>query len=145
MASVFTRGVVGMLATAAALSPSFACGAEETWLTDEEIAIARAGGDLPIRDLGVRYIEPALPDIPFVAPVVVEGLVAPDTIVDAQSQLLAAAGQPFGVATSAVTLRAEHVASTDEQEPASPPDERSGFKRVVIACDGGMLVTPNVL
>lgn len=143
MANVFARGVVGILAMAASLSPGLACECAETWLTDEEVAIAKGGGHVPVRYFGVRYIEPTLPDIPFTSPVVVEDLGNTDTIVDAQSQLFAAAHRLLDVALTAVTPQVEYVAPADEQEPTSQPDERAGLKHVILTCGGGMMVLPN--
>jgi hypothetical protein len=141
MVGILARSAIGILAVTASLSNGFACGSEETWLTDEEIAIAKAGGDVPWRNLSPQYIEPTLPDIPFVSPIVVEGADKPDVIVDARSQLFAVADQPFDVPSAKI----EHLEPMYEQESVSLPNERSNLKRVVIACDGGMLVSPNVL
>jgi hypothetical protein len=143
MANVLARGVVSILAVAASLSPSFACGGEETWLTDKEIAIAKAGGPVPVRNFDVHYIEPTLPDIPFTSSVVVEDLGETDTIVDAQSQLFVAAHRPLDIALTAVAPQVEYVAPSDEQERTSPSTERAGLKHVILACGGGVMVLPN--
>jgi hypothetical protein len=134
---------VSVLAVAASLSPGLACGGEETWLTDEEIAVAKAGGHVPMRNFGVRYIEPTLPDVPFMSPVVVEDLSEADMIADAQSQLFAAAHRPLDVALTAVPPRVMHTALADEQEPPSQAAERAGLRHVILACGGGMMVLPD--
>jgi len=132
-------GVVGILAAAVSLSPAFACGGEETWLTDEEIATARAGGDVPKRYFGVQYTRPTLPEIPFVSPVVVDPIVEPDAVDAARSSLTAAADEPFETVLAAVPV--EH---RSPNEPASN-DVPSNMKRVFIACDGTVLVSPSLL
>lgn len=143
MANVVVRGVVSILAAAASLSPCLACGQFESWLTDEEIAIAKAGGDVPFR--GYHYVTMSpLPDIEFAFPLIGEGATELNAIADARSQVLASVDQPFEVASSA-TVPVEDVAPVDEHALPAPADERSGMKKVIIACSGEVLISPNAL
>lgn len=139
MANVIARAVVGILAGAGSLSPSFACTTSDAWLTDEEIAIVKAGGSLQWRSL--------LPDIPFTSPILVEGTVEADAIGGAKSELFAEADRPLDIAHSTVLAQVEQVAPADAVAPelVAPFLERSGLKRVIFACNGGMTVSPTLL
>jgi hypothetical protein len=140
---MLARTVIGILAAATSLSPGYACSAWETWLTDEEIAIAKAGGVVPWRSLDGRYVQPTLPDIPFSSPIVLEGAVEPDAIRDARTEMMLVADRPFDVAHSTPSLRTDRAAPAKEQTVEAPAEAATDLKYVLIACSGSILVNPN--
>ncbi|MDZ4868748.1 MAG: hypothetical protein SGI91_15615 [Alphaproteobacteria bacterium] len=152
MANVLVRCVVGIVAAGASLSPSFACGGIEAWLTDEQIAIVKAGGPIP---MGIGFVPGEWQwsvEIPVAMPIIEPPTINPaavvadgtDVMADARSHVFAAADQVFDVTLTAILPSSQLAAAEPlvESSPALPPPDT---KRVVIVCGGEVLVEPNVL